>query len=170
MNKDQRVTGMRKLRFASERIGELLVKAGIITKKQLDRALKRHKRSSGYIGEVLIKLNFAKEEDIVSALITQYHFPYIPVGNYNIDLKIINTIPERIARKYQVMPLDKIGHCFTVAMADPLDERAIVEIETLSHCHVEAFIATTSDIKNNITRYYPVDKHTPLFPSHFKYR
>ena len=161
--------GMRKERFTTERIGELLVKAGIITKKQLDRALKIHKHNSSYIGDVLIKLNFAKEEDVVSALITQYHFPYIPLENYNIDLEVLNLIPEPIARKYLVIPLDKVGKCFTVAMADPLNEQAVVEIETISNCHVEAFIATPSDIQNNITKYYTVDKCTPLFPNHHKY-
>ncbi|MFH0827026.1 MAG: hypothetical protein V1923_03955 [Candidatus Omnitrophota bacterium] len=160
---------MKKIRFTSERIGELLVKAGIITKKQLNRALKIHKHNSSYIGDVLIKCNFAKEEDVVSALMAQYHFPYIPLENYNIDLEVLNIIPEEIARKYLVIPLDRVGKCFTVAMADPLDEQAVVEIETLSHCHVEIFIATPSDIENNITKYYSVEKYSTLFPSHHKY-
>ncbi|KPK98959.1 MAG: hypothetical protein AMJ95_01485 [Omnitrophica WOR_2 bacterium SM23_72] len=160
---------MKKERFTSERIGELLIKAGIITRKQLNRALKIHKHNSHYIGNVLIKLNFAKEEDVVSALMTQYHFPYIPLENYNIDSEILNIIPEPVARKYLVIPLDKVGKCFTVAMADPLDEQAVIEIETLSHCHVQAFIATPSDIENNITKYYSVDKYSPLFPMHLKY-
>lgn len=161
---------MGRTRFATERIGEILVKNGVINKKQLSLALRVQKDSSNKrIGEILTSLCFAKEEDIILVLIIQYHFPYISIDNYTVNSEAIKTIPENIARQYLVIPLDRIGNCFTVAMADPLDDQAVTAIEQLTHCHVEAFIAPSTDIERNIAKYYNHDKQKTEFPDHLKY-
>jgi hypothetical protein len=127
---------------------------GIINPRQLERALDFQKERGGLIGEILIGLGFAKEEDIAQALTAQYGFPYLPLANYEISPEIIGVIPGRVARQYLIIPIDKIGNNLTVTMSNPLNASAIEDVEMLSGCSVQTFVSTSSDIKRAIEKYY----------------
>ena len=127
---------------------------GIITEEQLDQALVVQKKSGGLIGEILVGLGFAKEEDIAQALTGQYGFPYLPLSNYDIDCEVVNIIPGRVARQYMLMPIDKIGNNLTVAMSNPLNVQASEDVELISGCSVQIFVSTSTDIKKAIEKYY----------------
>lgn len=127
---------------------------GIITEQQLDKALVVQQKNGGLIGEILVEMGFAKEEDIAQALTAQYGFPYLPLSNYDIDPAVANIIPGRVARQYLLMPIDKIGNNLTVAMSNPLNVQAVEDVELLSGCSVQTFVSTASDIKRAIEKYY----------------
>lgn len=135
-------------------MGELLIERGIINRQQLEKALTIQKEKGGLIGEIMVAIGFVKEEDIAQALTAQFGFPYLPLGNYDIDPQIIGIIPGRVARQYILMPIDKIGNNLTVAMSNPLNIHAIEDVELLSACSVQVFVSTTSDIKRAIEKYY----------------
>jgi type IV pilus assembly protein PilB len=141
-------------RIISKQLGELLIDLGVITRENLDRALETQKLKGGLVGEILVEMGCAKEEDIAQVLTVQYGFPFLPLGNYDISPDVVKIIPIKVARQYVVIPIDKIGNNLTLAMANPLNEKAIEEIETLSSCNVQVFIATMSDVKNAIEKYY----------------
>jgi len=141
-------------RIISKQLGELLIDLGVITRENLDKALETQKVKGGLVGEILVEMGCAKEEDIAQVLTVQYGFPFLPLGNYDISPEVVKIIPIKLARQYVVIPIDKIGNNLTLAMANPLNEKAIEEIETLSSCNVQVFIATMSDVKNAIEKYY----------------
>lgn len=141
-------------KFINKKLGELLVESGVITKSQLDKALELQKEQGGLIGEVLVQLKFTTEDDIAKMLTAQYGFAYLPLANYEIDLSLIKLIPERVARQYCLIPIDKIASTLTIAMSNPLNSQAIEDIETLSECSVQVFVSTTSDIREAIEKYY----------------
>ena len=145
---------MRSRRIIDKQLGELLMERGLISKQQLDEALALQKDKGGLIGEILVDLGFAKEEDIAKTLTAQYGFPYLPLSNYEVDSQIINIIPGRVARQYLLIPIDKIGENLTIAMSNPLNTHAIEDVELLSNCNVLVFVSTSSDIKKAITKYY----------------
>jgi type IV pilus assembly protein PilB len=68
----------------------------------------------------------------------------------------VNIIPQKTARFYMVIPIDKMGNNLTIAMSNPLNTKAIEEIELISGCNVQIFVATSSDIRNAIDKYYKV--------------
>ena len=145
---------MRVGRIIDKQLGELLMERGLISKQQLDEALALQKDKGGLIGEILVDLGFAKEEDIAKTLTAQYGFPYLPLSNYEVDSQIINIIPGRVARQYLLIPIDKIGENLTIAMSNPLNTHAIEDVELLSNCNVLVFVSTSSDIKKAIIKYY----------------
>jgi len=145
---------MRTGRIIDKQLGELLMERGLISKQQLDEALALQKDKGGLIGEILVDLGFAKEEEIAKTLTAQYGFPYLPLSNYEVDSQIINIIPGRVARQYLLIPIDKIGENLTIAMSNPLNTHAIEDVELLSNCNVLVFVSTSSDIKKAITKYY----------------
>lgn len=136
------------------RIGELLVERDLITSEQLEYALKIQKQKGGLIGEILVILGYIKEADVALALTSQYGFPYLPLESYEIDPKIIEMIPGNLARQYLLIPIDKLSNNLSIAMSNPLNNRAVDELESLVGCNVQIFVSTSSDIKKAIDKYY----------------
>lgn len=141
-------------RIINKQLGELLIERGVLNQRQLDKAMTVQKEKGGLIGEILVELGFATEEDIAQALTAQYGFPYLPLGNYEINPEIANIIPSRVARQYLLIPIDRIGNNLTLAMSNPLNIQAIEDIELLTGCSVQTFVSTSSDIKRAIEKYY----------------
>ncbi len=138
----------------NKQLGELLIERGIISKPQLEEALNLQQEKGGLIGEVLVELGFAKEEDITQALTAQYGFPYLPLANYEINPEVVNIVPGRVARQYLVIPVDKVGNNLTLSMSNPLNVHAIEDIELMSGCIIQIFVSTLSDVKGAIEKYY----------------
>ena len=141
-------------RIVNKQLGDLLIERNIISERQLEKALAAQKERGGLIGELLVELGFAKEEDIAQSLTAQYGFPYLPLSNYDINPEIINIVPGRVARQYLLIPIDKISNNLTLAMSNPLNVQAIEDVELLSGCSVQTFVSTSSDIKRAIEKYY----------------
>jgi type IV pilus assembly protein PilB len=141
-------------RTVRKQLGELLIERGIIKQDQLEKALEMQRQKGGLIGEILVDMGFAKEEDIAQALTSQYGFPFLPLGNYEINADVIKVIPKRVVQQYILMPIDKIGNNLTIAMSNPLNVQAIEDVELLTGCTVQTFVSTSSDIKSAIQKYY----------------
>lgn len=130
-----------------KKLGEILIEQGTIVPRQLEQALERQKREPGkLLGKVLIEMGHVSEEDIVVALATQFNIPYLPIANFSVDEKIKKLLSPELIRKHLCVPLDRIGDLFTVAIADPTNEEAIREIEQATHCKVQLFVTTASEI------------------------
>jgi len=141
-------------RVISKQLGELLMERGVITREKLDHALLAQKESGGLLGQILVKLGFVKEEEIAQSLTAQFGFPYLPLGNYEIDLSVTKLVSKNVALQYLLVPIDKIGNVLTIAMADPLNSQAVEDIELVTKCKVQVFVSTMTDIKQAIEKYY----------------
>lgn len=141
-------------RVTTKQLGELLIERKVISQEQLQKALDFQKVNGGLVGEILVQLGFSKEEDIAQVLTAQYGFPYLPLGNYDIDVEVAKIVPDHLARQYCLIPIDKIGNNLTVAMSNPLNSSAIEDVEMISKCVVQAFVSTTTDIRKAIERCY----------------
>ena len=135
-------------------LGEILVARGVVTPEQLAQALEVQKKEAGFIGEILVNLGYAEERDIVVALIVQCNFAYIAIDKYELDRSVISLIPEDVARKYHLIPLDRVGDVLSVVMSNPLDISVKAEIQRLTHCRVAPFIATKVEIQRALNRWF----------------
>ncbi len=140
--------------MVSKQLGELLVERKIIKESELQKALQIQKEKGGLLGNILVLLGFATEEQIAQALTTQYGFPYLPLKNYEIDHEVVKLIPRNVAEQYALIAIDKVGNSLTVAMANPLNLHAIEDVELITNCKVQTFVSTQSDIKETIKKYY----------------
>jgi len=141
-------------KIGNKQLGAFLVECGVIVQSQLDAALTLQKQKGGLIGEILVELGFVREENIAQALTAQYGFPYLPLGNYEINSEVISLIPARVAKQYLLVPIDKVGNNLSLVMSNPLNVQAIEDVEMLSGCNVQTFVTTATDIKEAIKRYY----------------
>ncbi len=138
----------------NKQLGELLIDLGVINSSQLEKILELQTKRGGLIGDLLVELGFAKEEDIAQALTVQYGFPYLPLSSYEISIEILKFIPLKIALQYVLIPIDKIGNNLTLVMANPLNAKAVEDAESVSGCNVQIFVSTSSEIKKAIEKYY----------------
>lgn len=141
-------------RVITKRIGEVLLDRNVITEKDLQKALTYQKEHGGLMGQILIQIGCVTEEEIALALTAQYGFPYLPLDNYEIDGGLTGIIPEELARRYCLIPIDRIGNALTLAMADPSNVQAIEDVELMTKCVVQTFVSTPTDIEKAIGKHY----------------
>ena len=137
------------------RLGELLIKEGLIDAKQLEKAISVQRQQGGRIGEVLVKLGMIKEDQLVAVLGKQLGMPYFSLGTgmlkpIIIDQGLERLIPQEFAFKNSVLPLSRTLRSLTVAMADPLDLIVIDNLRRLTNCEINPVIATKTDISKAI--------------------
>ncbi len=144
------------------KLGELLVKAQLIDEKQLDKALEEQKRVGGRLGEILIRLGFVSEEDIIECLSHQYGVPSINLRHFEVDEAVAKLIPVELARKYMVIPVNKTGATLTVAMADPSNIFAMDEITFMTGYRVEPVVSSEEGIRDAIDRYFGSSREVEL--------
>jgi type IV pilus assembly protein PilB len=146
---------MRIERASSKNLGELLIERGVVNRAQIEKALEYQRSHEGVLlGEALVKLAVATEEDIAQALTCQYGFPYLPLSNYEIDPEVVRAVPANLCEQFCLVPIDKIGKSLTLAMSNPLNVKAVDDVELITGCTVQTFVSTTTDIRNAITKYY----------------
>lgn len=137
-----------------KRLGELLIERGVINNDQLNTALKHQKDTGLLLGESLVELKFATEKDIAQAITGQYGFPFLPLINYEIDQEVIDSVPEDLCRQFCLIPIDKIGKSLTLSMSNPLNTKAIEDVELITGCTVQIFVSISTDINQSIDKYY----------------
>ena len=135
-------------------LGALLIEKGIITPEQLQRALNEQKVSGKLLGTILVELGYATEEEIASQLSEQMGLAYIDLNTYQIDKEVINLIPEKVARKFNAIPLFKVGNMVTVAMENPLDIQSVDEIHRITGLEIQPVFGTKTAIEKAIDKYY----------------
>jgi len=136
-------------------IGEILQERGYVSAENLRTAIEYQKTSPElYIGEILIRLGFLDEIDIVTALVLQCNLPYIAISKYKVDEEVIRLIPADVAWRNRVVPLDRIGSVLSVVMSSPVEEAFRDEMERLTGCTIAMFISTSSEISAALSRFY----------------
>ena len=140
--------------MVTKQLGDLLLERGVVNKKQLEKAIQIQREKGGLLGQILVTLGYASEEEIAQAITIQYGFPYLPLSGYEIDAESIKLIPEQVARQYGLVAIDKISDTLTLAMSNPLNIQAIEDVEFLTKCKVQTFVSTLSDVNEAITKYY----------------
>ena len=142
-----------------KRLGEILRDEGVISEQQLQAALEKQKTEKGLrIGEVLVAMGAATAEDVAQAIWQQRQIPYVDLDNYALDPKVIELVPEKLARAYLALPIFKIGNALTVAMADPLNVIAVDDLRSKTGCEIETVISTEEKIVRCLENYYRMDE------------
>lgn len=136
------------------RLGEELLKAGLITEQQLEKALEEQGKTGGRVGYNLVKLGYIDEEDVTNFLSKQYNVPSINLASFDIEEEVIKLIPEETARKYQVIPVTRTGTILTVAMSDPSNVFALDDIKFMTGYNPEPVVSSETAIRAAIDKFY----------------
>jgi len=140
--------------LSPDKLGDILVRDGLITSDQLKRALAEQRSSGMRLGYTLVKLGFIEETEITKMLARQYRMPAVDLSRFEVDPKILKLITPDIANKYTVLPLKREGRTLTIAIADPNNVAAIEDIKFITRCDIFPVIAGEYTLRNAIDRYY----------------
>ncbi|TYP53290.1 GspE/PulE family protein [Thermosediminibacter litoriperuensis] len=136
------------------RLGDLLVKAGMITPEQLEKALNEQKRSGERLGKILVRLGYVSEKDILEVLEFQLGIPKVVVEDYQLEPEVVQLIPERLARRYMAVPVRRDGNRLLVAMADPLNLTALDDLRLAAGLEIIPAIASEREIEAALSRFW----------------
>lgn len=136
------------------KLGELLIKEGKVTEKQIIDALEKQKVCDKKIDEILIEDNIVKDVDIAKALQKLIGIKYIMYSFEDIDIEAAVLIPEIIAKRYDLVPVAFNGGKLVVLMKDPLNMKGIDDVNLITGYEIEPVIGTKNNIKNLIERVF----------------
>ncbi|MBV2167455.1 MAG: type IV-A pilus assembly ATPase PilB [Bdellovibrio sp.] len=140
--------------MSSLKIGEILVKQGLLKSDQLAVAVEEQKKSGQKLTTAIIQLGFLKENQILRALEKHFAVPGVEVNTFEIDQSVISLIPKDVCEKNTLIPLQKAGTTLVVAFADPSNIIVKEDLRFITRCRIQAVVGTESAIVSGIEKYY----------------
>ena len=141
----------------AKKIGEMLVQEGLVTIDQLNRALEDQQQSGERIGEALVKLGIVGEDTLLEFIARQFHCPQVNLSKLNTPKEVAALIPLDIMHKYQAVPFGIMGNTLNVAMADPGNLFVIDDIRFLTRKNIRVHVASDSVIRKVIGTHFSAD-------------
>lgn len=135
-------------------LGKMLIDAEVITPVQRDKAVQEQKRLGKRLGETLMSLGFITEEVMAKALSAQMGMPFKELRFLTIAPGVTDLVPESLARKHKVLPIEIKDGRLILAMADPLDIFAADEINRVTRMPVDTVVITESELLKALDKYY----------------
>ncbi|NTW87396.1 MAG: type II secretion system protein GspE, partial [Holophagaceae bacterium] len=137
------------------KLGEMLVKAQLITDGQLDEVMKIQRREGGKLGSIVVRAGFCSDQDIVSFLGMQYGVPAADLEQWPpIDASVIALIPKDLAQRHKVLPLQRTGNVLTLAMSDPTDIFAMDDVRFHTGYNVDPVVSSEMGLARAVEKYY----------------
>lgn len=143
--------------MASIRLGDLLVKAKVISESQLKAALAEQQKWGGKLGELLVRMNFLTEDMLVKALSKQMNVPAVNLDAIeSIPGHVRAKVPAEVARDLVALPLQlrDEGKTLLVAMAEPQNLKQLDTLRSVSRCRIMPQLAGRQAIAKSFARFY----------------
>ena len=139
----------------SERILEALKKSKRISDADIQKALAIYtKEEGGKLADVLVRMDLISEKELISILGDELSMPFLNLAKYKIDADVGRMIPEKLARKYQIVPISKMGKTLTLAVADPFNILAVDDIAAFTKHKVDCVLSSEKEIQASLDRLY----------------
>ncbi|TVP53975.1 MAG: type IV-A pilus assembly ATPase PilB [Gemmatimonadales bacterium] len=141
-------------RLAQDRLGDLLLREGLISQEQLQKALAEARTGGTRLGSALVKLGFLQEEELTRMLARYYRVPAVDLNRVEVDPKIIRLVPGDVALKHLVLPLRRVGRTLTVAMVNPTDLGAIDDLKFVTRFEIDPVVVGEVTLRQHLEQYY----------------
>jgi MSHA biogenesis protein MshE len=136
------------------RLGEVLVRDGLISQEQLETALAEQKKRGRRLGNTLIDLGYATEDQVLDSLARQLNLERVNLARYEFDPEVVRKLPETLARRFRAIVLADKGDAFLVGMADPTDIFAYDELARHLQKPVRQAVVSETELIRMIDRVY----------------
>ncbi len=140
------------------RLGEVLIKQGMISEDMLHQALEEQKKDGSRLGSVLVRLGFVTEGDLLKALSKHFGVQSIDLKTAELSDAVLKLIPNELAGKYLVVPIKRFGRTLSLAMINPGDVTAIEDIQFATGFQVQPLVAAEEAIIEIVQKHYNVQK------------
>jgi type IV pilus assembly protein PilB len=145
-------------------LGRILIKMGLITREQVNEALRIQKERGGKvkIGQIFLEMGLVKEKDLAVALAGQRGMEYVEIDNLEIPQEVISQVPAQMAKTYHILPIayDAKRNHLTVVLDNPDNFRATDDLSTLMGFTVEAKVTDPDALHAAMNKYYAEEEES----------
>jgi len=131
-------------------ITDILFKKGLITPEEIEKIINIQKTTAADLQKIIIQEDILKKDEMMMAIAEEIGVKYVNLNDIEIDPAIAALIPEEMARRHQIIALDKDEDLLTVSMSNPLDVFAHDEIKIRLGYNVDANLSYSEDIKKSL--------------------
>ena len=137
----------------------MLLDSNLIQKSQLQEALKlQNDGDSRRLGTILIENGWLTAESLALALSIHLNLPFVDLSKHTISPELLKIIPEHVARRYQLIPVEISNGSLSVVMEDPTNIRVLGEISALAGMNVRPSVGVGMDIQQAIDLHYKANQ------------
>jgi type IV pilus assembly protein PilB len=138
------------------KLGDLLVKAGVISEDQLRSALAEQKKWGGKLGRLLVDMRILSEDLLVKALSKQLGLPRVDFEGLVVQETALQKLDAEYAQARQVLPIafDVGKNLLVVAMAEPDNLAGVDELAFRTGARIKVAIAGERALAAAIRRHY----------------
>lgn len=151
------------MQINANRLGEMLLEAGLIDQFQLDSALSMQRNLGGRIGSALVKLGYLPEETIMEFLETQVKYSRVSLQELEVPKELMSLLSLERMSELLVIPIDlrKSDHekLLRIAMTDPTNLKLIDDLQFATGCKIIPVLAAEADISQAIENNAPEEVH-----------
>ena len=140
--------------MATSRLGDVLVKSGLITQDQLSQAVSQQQTNGGALAHYIVQLGFLTEPDLLDTLAKHFGVPVVQLADLSIESSVISLVPHNLATKHGLMPIVKRENTLTVAVSDPSNITALNDIKFITGLDIQMCVASAGDIKGLQEKHY----------------
>jgi len=137
----------------SLKMGEMLLKANLITQEQLKKALEEQKKTRERIGTILVRLGYITDDELLTFLGRQFNIPVVDLEKYDINPDLVKLLPEDLMQKNLAFPINRINSKLIVAVADPTNMAIVDAIAFKTGYTVELVLASEISIIELVNKY-----------------
>lgn len=141
------------------RLGDLLLKQGLVTTAQLDEALKYQVIFGGKLGTNLIEMGILEEDDLARALSQQFLVPTVSLEEVmNIEPQVLALIPRELVEQHNVVPIKQEGRRLTLLMADPTNFKLIEDLSFRTGLIIKPVVAAEVRLVFALEKHYNITR------------
>ncbi|HWQ32930.1 MAG TPA: type IV-A pilus assembly ATPase PilB [Blastocatellia bacterium] len=138
----------------SGKLGEILIRAQLITPQQLKDVLDYQRLNGGKLGNNLVRLGIVTDEQITAVLSRQYGVPAVDLSKAELDQNVVRLVPREVALKHSVLPVSRQEMTLKLAMSDPTNFYAMDDIKFITGFNIEPVVASEMSILRAIEQAY----------------
>ena len=138
-------------------VENLMLKKGLISKEQLDKAKMIQHQTRERLEDIIIRLGFLTERQILDLWAETLNTSVVDLTNIKVDAKLIAIIPEDLAKQKMIVPYKKERNKLTVVMADPFDIITTDMLAFLTKCELSILLAPRQQIEFTVRQIYSWD-------------
>jgi len=142
-------------RLSTRRFGELLLDRGLLSSDQINDAMRQRSDPRERLGQTLVRLGLLNERDVVQLLSEQFSLPIADNEKLSkADPEAVQLVPENMARQANLLALRREGESLEVVVGDPLDVVSLDNLKALTGCTLKVWIAPPSEVREAIQEFY----------------
>lgn len=141
------------------KVGEALIKEGLITRQQLELALQRQVQFGGRIGTNLIEMRVLGEDELTKFLGRYFSIPPVsPEMIASIDQEVLNAVSREVIEKYKILPFKKERSRMHTALLNPRDFKEIDELRFITGLDVIPYVITELRLLYALEKFYGIKR------------